>query len=140
MSNLIIGIDPDLEKSGVAILSHALELKNLTFPETVDLFRSQQDQIKKVLIEAGWLNKKSNVHGRYGQSKSAGERIAKNVGENHATGKLLVEMAKSLNLNVVEVRPTRKKKNSEEFNRITGWVGRSNQEQRDAAMLIFGMK
>lgn len=140
MSNLIIGIDPDLEKSGVAILSHSLELKNLTFAETVDLFRSQQDQIKKVVIEAGWLNKKSNVHGRYGQSKSAGERIAKNVGENHATGKLLVEMAKSLNLNVVEVRPTRKKKNSEEFNRITGWVGRSNQEQRDAAMLIFGMK
>ena len=83
------------------------------------------------------MNKKSNLHSRYGQSKSAGERIAKNVGENHATGKLLVEMAKSLNLNVVEVRPTRKKKNSEEFNRITGWVGRSNQEQRDAAMQVI---
>lgn len=140
MNNLIIGIDPDLEKSGVAILDDSLELKNLTFSETVDLFRSQQNRIKKVVIEAGWLNKKSNVHGCYGQSKIVGERIAKNVGENHATGKLLVEMAKSLNLNVVEVRPTRTKKNSEEFNRITGWVGRSNQEQRDAAMLIFGMK
>ena len=137
---MIIGIDPDLEKSGVAILSHSLELKNLTFAETVDLFRRKQDQIKKVVIEAGWLNKKSNVHGRYGQSKSAGERIAKNVGENHATGKLLVQIAKSLNLNVIEVRPTRSKKNKEEFNRITGWVGNTNQEQRDAAMLIFGMK
>lgn len=93
------------------------------------------------MIEAGWLNKKSNLHGRYGQSKRAGERIAKNVGErNHAAGKLLVEMAKSLNLSVVEVRPIRKKKNSEEFNRITGWVGRSNQEQRDAEILIFGMQ
>lgn len=51
MTNLIIGIDPDLEKSGVAILGQSLELKNLTFSETVELFRSQQDQIKK------WLSK-----------------------------------------------------------------------------------
>lgn len=137
---MIIGIDPDLAKSGVAILSDSLELKTMTFAETVDLFRSQQDQIKKVVIEAGWLNVKSNMHGRYGQSKSAGERIAKNVGENHATGKLLVEMAKSFRLNVIEVRPTRAKKNAEEFRRITGYVGRTNQEVRDAGMLIWGTK
>lgn len=43
MTNLIIGIDPDLEKSGVAILSQSLELKNLTFSETVNLFRSQHN-------------------------------------------------------------------------------------------------
>ncbi|RLL29043.1 hypothetical protein D9K80_17300 [Acinetobacter cumulans] len=137
---LIIGIDPDLTKSGVAILGDSLELKTMTFAETVDLFRSRQNQIRKVVIEAGWLNVKSNLHGRYGQSKSAGERIAKNVGENHATGKLLVEMAKSFKLNVIEVRPTRAKKNAEEFRRITGYAGRTNQEVRDAGMLIFGMK
>lgn len=138
MTNLIIGIDPDLEKSGVAILGQSLELKNLTFSETVNLFRSQQDQIKKVVIEAGWLNKKSNF--RYGHSKNAGEKIAKNVGENHATGKLLAEMAKECGLAVVLVRPTRTKLNAEQFNCITGWQGRTNQEQRDAALLIFGMK
>lgn len=137
---MIIGIDPDLIKSGVAILGDSLELKTMTFAETVDLFRSQQDQIKKVVIEAGWLNSKSNMHGRIGQRKSVGERIAKNVGENHATGKLLVEMAKSFNLNVVEVRPTRAKKNAEEFKRITGYMGRTNPEVRDAGMLIWGMK
>ncbi|WP_338562508.1 hypothetical protein [Acinetobacter sp. KS-LM10] len=137
---MIIGIDPDLIKSGVAILGDSLELKTLTFAETVELFRTQQDQIKKVVIEAGWLNSKSNMHGRIGQRKSVGERIAKNVGENHATGKLLVEMAKSFNLNVVEVRPTRTKKNAEEFKRITGYLGRTNSEVRDAGMLIWGMK
>lgn len=139
-NQIIIGIDPDLEKSGVAILGQSLQLKNLTFPETVDLFRTFQDEIKKVVIEAGWLNRKSNFHGCYGQSKSKGEAIARNVGENHATGKLLVEMAKSLGLAVVEVRPTRTKLKAEDFNRITGWQGRTNQEQRDAAMLIVGMK
>ena len=137
---MIIGIDPDLKKSGVAILGDSLVLKTMTFAETVDLFRSQQEAIKKVVIEAGWLNVKSNMHGRIGQRKSVGERIAKNVGENHATGKLLVEMAKSFNLNVVEVRPTRTKKNADEFKRITGYVGRTNQEVRDAGMLIWGMK
>ena len=139
-NQIIIGIDPDLEKSGVAILGQSLQLKNLTFPETVDLFRTFQDEIKKVVIEAGWLNRKSNFHGQHGQSKAKGESIARNVGENHATGKLLVEMAKSLGLAVVEVRPTRTKLKAEDFNRITGWQGRTNQEQRDAAMLIVGMK
>lgn len=137
---MIIGIDPDLVKSGVAILGDSLELKTLTFVETVDLFRTQQEVIKKVVIEAGWLNSKSNMHGRIGQRKTVGERIAKNVGENHATGKLLVEMARSFDLNVVEVRPTRTKKNAEEFRRITGYVGRTNPEVRDAGMLIWGMK
>lgn len=138
---LIIGIDPDLEKSGVAVLKDgSLRLDNMRFYDLTKYFEVNKDQIKKVVIEAGWMNKKSNLHNRIGQSKRAGERIAKNVGENHATGKLLVEMAESLGLAVVLVRPTKTKKNSEEFNRITGWQGRTNQEQRDAGMLIFGMK
>lgn len=41
MTKLIIGIDPDLEKSGVAILGSSLELKNLSFTGTVDLFCTQ---------------------------------------------------------------------------------------------------
>lgn len=140
MNQIIIGIDPDLEKSGVAILGQSLELKNLTFAETVALFRNRESEIKKVIIEAGWKNAKSNFHGYIGQRKSVGERIAKNVGENHATGKLLVEMAKAQGLEVVELRPSRSKVDAKEFNRVTGWVGRSNQEQRDAAMLIWGLR
>lgn len=138
MTSIIIGIDPDLKKSGVAILGDSLKLKTMTFAETVDLFRSQQEVIKKVVIEAGWLNKKANFRSTH--SKRVDEQISKRVGENHATGKLLVEMAKSFNLNVVEARPTRTKKNAEEFKRITGYVGRTNPEIRDAGMLIWGMK
>lgn len=80
------------------------------------------------------------MHARYGQSKRSGERIAKNVGENHAIGKKLVEMAKYYDLEVVEIRPTKSKLNAEQFNKITGWQGRTNQEQRDVAMLVWGMK
>ncbi|TPU61303.1 hypothetical protein [Acinetobacter baumannii] len=138
-AQIIIGIDPDLEKSGVAILGNDLQLKNLTFPETVELFRNEQDSIKKVVIEAGWLNKKANFRNGANKSLAVNEQISKRVGENHATGKLLVQMAKHMGLAVIEVKPTKTKVNSDEFNRITGWQGRTNQEQRDAGMLIWGM-
>lgn len=135
---MIIGIDPDLEKSGVAIKDKSgVQLKNLSFVELKNLFEQEKENIKKVVIEAGWLNDKANFHGRAKQSKAAGERIAKNVGENHATGKLLVQVAESYNLIVELVRPTRSKCNAKDFNLITGWIGRTNQEQRDAAMLIW---
>lgn len=139
MSEIIIGVDPDLEKSGVAIKdSSSVELKNLSFPDLVELIRAKHDLIKKVVVEAGWLSKKSNF--RNIQSRLVAERTAKNVGENHATGKLLVEMCKSLGVAVVEVKPTQTKVDAERFNKITGWKGRTNQEQRDACMLIWSMK
>ena len=53
---------------------------------------------------------------------------------------LLAEMAKECGLAVVLVKPTRTKLKAEDFNRITGWQGRTNQEQRDAGMLIWRMK
>ena len=140
MSKIIIGIDPDLEKSGVAVLGQShFELKNLKFADVVELFQDQQDMIKKVVIEAGWLNKKANFRSGAKKSLAVNEQISKRVGENHATGKLLVQMAQHLGLPVVEVKPTKSKTNSEDFNRLTGWVGRTNQEQRDAGMLIWGM-
>ncbi|MGQ1234088.1 hypothetical protein ACT43E_08155 [Acinetobacter baumannii] len=139
-AQIIIGIDPDLEKSGVAVLKDGLlRLDNMRFYDLTQYFEVNKDQIKKVVIEAGWLNKKSNLHGRIGQSKRAGERIAKNVGENHATGKLIAEMAQSFGLPIVLVKPTKTKLNAEQFSKITGWQGRTNQEQRDAGMLIWGM-
>lgn len=135
---MIIGIDPDLVKSGVAIKSDmGLRLMNLTFTELKNLFEQNTPLIKKVVIEAGWLNEKSNFHYHPKQTKAAGERIAKNVGENHATGKLISELAASYGLVVELVRPTRSKYNARDFNLITGWTGRTNQEQRDAAMLIW---
>ncbi len=138
-AQIIIGIDPDLEKSGVAILGNDLQLKNLTFPETVELFRNEQDSIKKVVIEAGWKNKKANFQVGGGHSRQVNEQIARRVGMNHATGILLGEIAQALGLAVLLVKPTKSKLNADEFNKLTGWQGRTNQEQRDAGMLIWGM-
>ncbi|EPX3864195.1 hypothetical protein ACWY7A_003488 [Acinetobacter baumannii] len=139
-AQIIIGIDPDLEKSGVAILGNDLQLKNLTFPETVELFRNEQDSIKKVVIEAGWENKKANFRVGGNHSRQVNEQIARRVGMNHATGILLAEIAQAMGIAVLLVKPTKSKLNAEQFNKITGWQGRTNQEVRDAAMLVWGMK
>ncbi|MBP8005848.1 MAG: hypothetical protein KAZ18_02985 [Acinetobacter sp.] len=139
-TDLIIGIDPDLDKSGVAVKSkNDMRLLNLNFVELKALIENECAVIKKVVVEAGWLNEKANFHYRPNQTKSAGERIAKNVGENHATGKLITQLIESMGIPVQLVKPTRSKLSSDDFKRITGWSKRSNQEQRDAAMLIWGM-
>lgn len=135
---MIIGIDPDLEKSGVAstIDGKKIAYSCLTFVETIARIKERADEIKCVYIEAGWLNKKSNWH----NNKSVGiaSKIGKNVGENHATGKLLQQSIEELGVKVILVRPTTKKYSAEEFNFLTGNKGRTNQETRDAVMMIWG--
>jgi len=136
---MIIAIDPDLEKSGFAKLENGkLELFNFTFFELQDYFKDYRYQIEIIIIEAGWLNKKSNWHGA--ANKSIASRIGKNVGENHATGKLLAQMCEHMGLPYVLVKPTRTKLNAEEFKLLTGYEGRTNQETRDAGCLAFAKK
>lgn len=135
---LIIGIDPDLDKSGVALYREdkSLELKCLSFPDVLSLFDEHQCSIQKVVIESGWLIKKSNWHG--GKKIQIGERQAKNVGENHAVGKLLDCCARAKGLEVQLLNP-KGKFDAEKFKRYTGYQGRTNQEVRDAGMLVYGM-
>ena len=58
---MIIGIDPDVDKSGFAIWQNKeLFLYNLSFPKVQEFFLENKDKIKIVIISAGWLNKKIN--------------------------------------------------------------------------------
>ncbi|MDH6304633.1 hypothetical protein M2459_001369 [Parabacteroides sp. PF5-5] len=138
---LLIGIDPDTIKSGFAsfdVETEKLEVESLTFFEVFDRLSELQGCILLVRIEAGWLNKKSNFHGKYLQSKSAGERIAKNVGANHETGRKLVEMCERLNIPYELVKPLGTKSiDAKTFRLITKVEGRINQDERDAGMLVY---
>lgn len=135
---MIVGIDPDIDKSGIATLTEnkRLEMTNLTFVETLGFIRQYKSIIKCVYIEAGWNIKKSNWHGAKNMSTAA--RVGKNVGENHATGKLLYQCIEAEGLKVVAVKPNSRKLDAEQFEKLTKYKGRTNQETRDAAMLIFG--
>ena len=133
-----IGIDPDLTKSGVAIISHAPfqkqkieELLNCRFFEVLSKIEefTKKGEVR-VMLEAGWLNKKSNYHSAPNQEVAG--RIGKNVGENHAVGKLIEEWCMVNQVPYSLIKPTNKKWDSKLFKMITNWDKRTNAEQRDA--------
>jgi len=136
-----IGIDPDIGLSGYAIMAGGVfeDIRTLKFFEVCDEIKVTEQICRSignslvVYIEAGWLHKKSNWHGGRG---AVAQKIAKNVGTNHAVGKLFVAFCEHYGIKHEEVLP-KGKVDAKTFWSITGWKPRTNQEQRDAAMLIF---
>mgnify|MGYP001164605831 CR=1 FL=1 len=142
--HLIIGIDPDCELNGYAewdIKQKRLTVSKQSFFQIFDILHSSKNDIALVRIEAGWHNKKSNFHSNSSQSKSVGENIAKKVGSNHETGRKLVEMCQYLDIQVEEVKPLGTKSvDAKLFKKMTGIAIRTNQDMRDAGMLVFKYK
>lgn len=144
---LIIGIDPDVDKNGVAIYNkktRGLNLSALSFFSLFDLLRGEKDNIREVVVEASWLIKKSNFH-----CETKGVRVASSIGSrtgaNHEVGRKIIEMCEYVGINVIGVRPLKKrwkgpdgKITHEEFKQITGYSKSTNQEKRDAGLLVWG--
>lgn len=105
----LVAIDPDLNKSGVAawntqtrewIIAQTVSIENI-LSELADLPPVETT----VYVEAGYLIKKSNLRG--GNYRAA-QAKARNVGENHATGKLICKLLRAAGYNVIEFKPLRK--------------------------------
>lgn len=150
-SGIIIAIDPDTEKSGVALLDlkrNEVEANSMPFPELIDMLRdvSMWSAPCKVIVEGGWLVSKSNYH--YARGKG-GERIAKNVGANHETGRKIVEMLAHWGIGHEVIHPLKKcwrgrdgKITLEEINSLLRGMGikemgRCNQDMRDAVLIAL---
>lgn len=156
MKKFYIGIDPDTEKSGVAVWDgEKLELHNLGFFELYDFlmgkWRECFDSVffdgdhvvtvryeLKVVIEAGWLNEKTNWH-YSGHSKGVTAQVGARIGANWETGKKIAEMCEYLNLEYELRKPVSSKMDAKFFAKLTGYKGRTNQEQRDAGALVIGL-
>lgn len=134
----LIGIDPDTDKSGVAVSENGkiTELHNLGFWDLIRFLSARKHY--KVFIEAGWLNPSASH--RYAENKWVASKMGSKVGANWQTGKLISEFCRVTKIDFVEIRPTARKMSQESFKNYTGWKLRTNQETRDAAMLIFGRK
>ena len=147
----IIAIDPDTEKSGVAMLDlkhNEVEAGAMPFPELIDTLRdvSQWTSPCKVIVEGGWLVSKSNYHYARGRG---GERIAKNVGANHETGRKIVEMLAYWGIEHEVIRPLKKcwigrdgTITLAELNSLLRGMGikemgRCNQDVRDAVLIAL---
>lgn len=150
----IIGIDPDVERSGVARLdmdggSPSLSLWSMEFGELARFLLSLRDEAAKggfpvsVVVEAGWLNH-GNWHLRWSDTGRLACAKGYQVGRNHETGRKMVELCRGLGFLVIEQRPLRKmwsgkdrKITAAELRVVTGYGQRSTQDARDAALLAW---
>jgi hypothetical protein len=142
---VFVGIDPDVDKSGCAVkCGKVFNLYNLNFFELYEKLKTLSDNSKEnnipieIYIECGFLNK-GNRHKLNDLSNAYNSKIGERIGANHEIAKKICEMCEYLNLDYKQIRPTRSKTNSDFFKQITGYDKRTNQEQRDALMLVWGL-
>ncbi|MCV6590789.1 MAG: hypothetical protein OIF57_17460 [Marinobacterium sp.] len=120
---ITIGIDPDLDKSGVGIIAGKTQIQDLL----------AFDRALKIPVRA--------------RREAAMKKISQDVGRVKTVAMLLEQYLIRINANYVKVPPIKgyvpnlngchRKKAKEDgkyFNEKTGWVGRSNADKRDAAM------
>ena len=151
-ADVIIGIDPDTDKSGGATLDTATKevvLFSASFPKLLDYLQwirqmELQGSAKVVVVvEASWKIS-TNWHTKRGESIRTAARKGKDAGRCHEVGRKIVECAQYYGLEVVEKLPLKKiwkgpdgKITHEEISAFIKMPSRSNQEQRDAALLAW---
>lgn len=143
---MIIGIDPDIDKSGMAVkrADGAIELHNKTFFQLYSYLNMHKDNIKHVVVEASWLIK-HNWHANTKGSAALNAKIGSSTGANHEVGRKIVEMCEFLGIDFELKRPLKKKwkgpngkiTHEELAMLVPGLPKRTNSEQRDAALLIL---
>lgn len=156
--DIIIGIDPDIEKNGVAFyerITKRLKATTLTYPHLLDYLRQENKKALEVglnlivIIEAGWLNK-THWHLSPRDSRQKCAKIGNDVGRNHETGRKIAEMLDHWGITYQLIKPLPLKTGginlwkgkdgkitAEELKEMTGLTGRTNQEARDAALIAW---
>lgn len=158
----VVGIDPDVERNGVATLDTTtgkLHLQTLDFAHTLDYIRQLHDLLQAaaeianngdqgcglvVVVEAGWMNH-GNYHTQKWHGRQAAASIGRDQGRNEQTSRLIGEMLQHWGIPYVFKKPLAKmwgghdrKITAPELEALTRQrLGRTNQESRDAALLAW---
>lgn len=157
---IIIGIDPDVEASGLGIINTTstaglfVDYATLALPELIDELEKTTQQAGqhpvRIFIEAGWLNK-GNWHLNPHDNKKLAAAKGRQAGRNHQLGLDICALLDHRGIRHTEVLPLIKcwkgkdrKITHEELDAIVRWVNgaglprkRSNQEERDALLLAW---
>lgn len=147
--DIIIGIDPDVEASGVATLirrTKKIDATTMTLPALMDYLRRVRypTLTVSVVVEASWTTS-HNFHSLPSDSKTVAAKKGYHVGRNHQIGIDIADIARHFSLDVRLQPPLRKiwtgknrKITHKEICAITGYTAkRSNQEERDAMLLAW---
>lgn len=144
-NRLIIGIDPDLVKSGVAVTDQG-RIVTLDAMRFFSLIKFIDEHKHQACFHLEHVEHDKAVYYRKGVDKiGARLKVAQNVGQVKAVGRLIKEYLADSGADFKLIPPLRgaEKKRAKEcgkyFNRLTGWGGVSNEDKRDAALLaLFG--
>lgn len=145
-----IGIDPDTDKSGVALYrsdTQALELHTLALFDLLEFVGRTATEATalgarlSIYVEAGYLIG-TVWHASRRDSPAAAAAKGRSVGRNHEAARYIIRGIEHLGLTAHEVKPLRKmggrKASHRLFCAITGYKGsRTNQETRDAGLIAY---
>lgn len=142
-----IGIDPDIEKPGVAIIEDGkyTAVTSMTMPDLFDLIASHRGKTA-VVFHVEDVNTDSATYYRdksTARNKQAVQNtISQRVGMVKGAAMTICHVIEHYDCRLMMVKPKSRahktaKHEADYFKRITGWQGRTNQDSRDAAMLIF---
>lgn len=146
---LIIGIDPDLEASGVAVVRNG-QIKTLTtmdFFDLQELIQLHNEANHDVIFAVENVELNKALYAKHnGKKHRVRERIGQNIGQVKGVARLIEQYLVRLNCRYVMVAPLKgrfkkAKEDREYFNRLTGWQRSSNADKRDAALIaLYGIK
>lgn len=136
-SEFVIGIDPDLHKSGVAIYDKTN--KKLVYVQSLyiwDLFKLLllYKENSFIRLEYAPLINCSSWHG-------GGRGGIKNVGKSHAVCIIIDEFLLGHGFKYEKLKPSGYSKtfdNIEYFKKTTGWADMTNKDSRSAVAMILG--
>lgn len=139
-SKILVGIDPDVVKSGVALLdTYSQSFLALSDYRLFELFVKLGEWHEKydifVYLEAGHMVK------QYWQKKGHG--VAKSVGANNEIGRQIQVFMDENHIPYQLLKPSGYSNyDHETFCNITGWPksSRTNPEKRAAGMMVYGKK
>ena len=143
-SNIKIGIDPDLVKSGVALVRDGklMELHTLAFPQLLEFAQAFKESAVFIVEDVEY---DKTTYFRPGANAATMRNIAQKVGMVKGTARQLVHCLEYMGCTVKKINPLRgpvkkkAKKDAAYFNKTFGWAGGSNEDKRDAAMLALSV-
>lgn len=145
---IVVGIDPDLEASGIAIVEdrQLSAMSMMTFMELHSFIYAAAQNRSKYIFVVEDVEKNRALYAKHGgQSAVVREKIAQNVGQVKAVARLIQQMLTFFDMKYYMAPPIRgqmkrAKTDRDYFNKLTGWTGSSNADKRDAAMIaLFGI-
>lgn len=135
---MIIGIDPGAN-TGIAVFKDGQLWKLETIePYQIANYLTKAKPARVVFEDSRLISHNFTTV----KARAAALKIARNVGEIDAWCKLIVAVCADMGISAYGISPKNKgaKLNAEQFAQMTGWAGKSNQHERDAALVGWAVR